>query len=464
MARSSFPRALAILGASAMFMEILDATIVITALPAIADDLGVSTFDATGVVTAYLMTLAVVIPVSGWAAQRWGVRPVFLGAMAVFTLGSLGCALSGGLGWLIAMRVVQAAGGAMMVPVGRLAVLRAVDRSEIVRAIAYLTWPALVAPVLAPVVGGLIVTHAGWRTIFLINIPIGVVGLVAASVICRPEPRPALPRRLDLSGLIGTSLAVTAIMVGTHELTSTAPRPTVLAGTAVAAVLAGAWTVRHLRRVDDPLLDLSALRHHSFASVLSNGSVYRAVISAVPFLLPIMFQVRFGWSPTAAGAMVAALFVGNLMIKPFSTGLMRRLGIRRVLVCDTALSVLAFGALACLGASTASWIIAGLLVVSGALRSIGFTAYNTLAFADVTGPELPHANALHAAAQELAAAVGIAGAAVAVTLGMRYGADVLPAGPYGLAFVVLAVVTLLLLVGALRLAATAGDPAVGRDQ
>ncbi|MET9199624.1 MFS transporter [Gordonia sp. NPDC003585] len=460
--RTTFPRALALLGASAMFMEILDATIVVTALPAIASDFGVSALDATGVVTSYLMTLAVVIPVSGWAAQRWGVRPVFLTAMAVFTLASLGCALAGGLGWLIAARVIQAAGGAMMVPVGRLAVLRSVDRSDLVRAIAYLTWPALVAPVVAPVLGGLIVTHWSWRVIFYINVPLGVVGLVAAAIICRPDKTSVQPRRLDVPGLVGSAIAIAAIMVVAHELTGSPPRWVVVGVGAAIAILAGAWTIRHLRRATDPLLDLSALQHHSFASVMSYGSLYRAVITAVPFLVPIMFQVRFGWSPTAAGAMVTALFVGNLAIKPFTTTLMRVLGIKRVLVYDTAISVAGFVALAFVGPAIATGIIAALLVVSGALRSIGFSAYNTLAFTDVGPDELPHANALHAAAQELSAALGVAAAAVAVAVGASLGADALPAGPYGFAFLLLAVLTIVMVVGALRLPRDAGDVSVGR--
>lgn len=457
-----FPRALALLGAGAMFMEILDATIVATALPAMAGDLGVAPLDAASTITAYLVTLAVLIPISGWAADRFGIRRVFLVAIAVFTVGSAGCALAPGLGWLIAMRVVQAAGGAMMVPVARLAVLRSVDRHDIVRAIAYLTWPALIAPVLAPLLGGLLVTHLGWRAIFAINLPLGVVGFVAAWMICRPDaaPGPSPVRRLDVVGLLLTMVCVGAFMALTHELAAGAPSWWAAAGASAITVIAGVAAVHRMRSASVPLLNPAVLRYPSFASVLGYGTLYRMVISGVPFLLPLMFQLRFGWSATAAGAMVAALFVGNVAIKPLTTPLMRRWGIRRVLIVDGVLSVVGFAALACLGPSTSVVVIALVLVLSGALRSVGFSAYNTLAFSDVDSDVLPDANALHSVAQELGSAAGIALAAVAVSVAA--GVTWAPAGGYSVAFALMGALTVVIVWGAWRLTDDAGDGAVGR--
>ncbi|WP_431309404.1 MFS transporter [Gordonia sesuvii] len=456
---ADFPYALALLGAGAMFMEILDATIVVTALPAIADDLGVAPLAASVVVTSYLITLAVLIPLSGWVADRFGVRRVFLTAGLVFTIASAGCAFAPDLTTLVVMRVIQAAGGAMMVPVGRLGVLRTVQRAQLVRAIAYLTWPALIAPVVAPVIGGLIVTHAHWRVIFAINIPIGIVGLAAAVAWCRPAPSSVGRRRLDVAGVVWTTSAVAAAMFAAQEVAADDPRWPVVIGGAIAAAVLGVIAVRRLLSAPEPLLDLGVLRVPSFASVVGYGTVYRMAISAVPFLLPLMFQLQFGWSAVAAGTMVTALFAGNVVIKPLTTGLMRRWGIRTVLVVDLLASVMAFGALAMLGPNTAGVVIAVVLVISGALRSIGFSAYNTLAFADVDAAELGDANALHAAVQELGSAFGVALGAVAVSLFASI--TVLPAEAYSATYLVLGVVMATCVLGALRLPRTAGAQAVG---
>ncbi|MGC4962018.1 MFS transporter [Gordonia sp. DT101] len=440
-------------------MEILDATIVATALPAMAAELGVRPLDATAVVTAYLITLAVLIPLSGWVADRFGVRRVFLVAVAVFTLASAGCALAPDLTTLVGMRVLQAAGGAMMVPVGRLAVLRSVERSQLVRAIAYLTWPALIAPVVAPLFGGLIVTHSDWRLIFAINIPIGVVGLGAAAMWCRPAERHLGRRRLDVTGVALTTLAIGAAIYAAQQVAADSPQWAVIAGCVVAAAVLGVGAVRRMRTSPHPLLNLDVLQTHSFASVVGFGTVYRLVISAVPFLLPLMFQLEFGWSPVAAGAMVTALFVGNVGVKPLTTPMMQHWGIRRVLVVDLVVSVVAFVALAVLGPGTATAVIVVVLVVSGALRSIGFSAYNTLAFADVDAAELSDANAVHAAVEELGSAFGVALVAVAISVF----ADVrgLPAGAYSAAFMLLAALTVICVFGATRLPTAAGARALG---
>lgn len=457
----TFPHALALLGAGAMFMEILDATIVTTALPAIGAAFDVRPLDATVVVTSYLITLAVLIPLSGWVADRFRVRRVFLCAMAVFTLASAGCAVAPTLSVLVGMRVLQAAGGAMMVPIGRLAVLRSVERSEIVRAIAYLTWPALIAPVLAPLLGGLIVTHADWRWIFAINIPLGVLGLGVGFVVCRPTDTGSGRRRLDVPGVVATMVGVGAAMLAAQELTATRPRWWLVFLTAVLAVVVGYLAVVRLRSSPHPLLNLGVLRVHSLATVIGYGTVYRMAITAVPFLLPLMFQLRFGWTPVAAGAMVAALFIGNVVIKPLTTPMMRRWGIRRILTVDLSLSVFGFVALALLGPMTASAVIAAVLLLSGALRSIGFSAYNTLAFSDVDPADLSDANAVHAAVQELGSAFGVAVGAVAVAAFSGV-ADGLPAGPYSAAFLLLGGLMVVCAAGAFRLPARAGERAVGR--
>lgn len=416
---SSFPRGMALLVAGALFMEILDATIIVPAIPAIAASFNVSAVDVNVAISAYLLTVAVLIPASGWIADRFGIRPVFIAAIAVFTLASVGCALSVSLPMLVAMRVLQGVGGAMMVPVGRLAVLRFSAKSHLVRAIALLTWPALTAPVVAPVLGGAIATVGSWRWIFFVNIPIGIIGLLFAAKVIHGGPAPTT-RPLDWRGLLllGTGIAA-ALIALEHIRVSGTDWPLVCAGLAVAVVLltAGLW---HLRCTPSPLVRLAVLRVRTLRITVSGGSLYRLVITAVPFLLPLLFQLEFGWSPLAAGLMVAALFIGNLTIKPITTPLMRRFGIKRVLLVNALLSVAWFGLLAALDAQTPVAVIAAVLYVSGALRSIGFTAYNSLAFADVDGDELTHANTLNAAVQELAAGLGIAIAALILTVLTSY--------------------------------------------
>lgn len=436
---------MALLVAGALFMEILDATIIVPAIPAIAASFGVSAVDVNIAISAYLLTVAVLIPASGWVADRFGIRPVFIAAIAIFTVASVGCALSVSLPMLVAMRVLQGVGGAMMVPVGRLAVLRFSAKSDLVRAIALLTWPALTAPVVAPVLGGAVATVGSWRWIFFVNIPIGVIGLLFAVKLIRGGPAPATTP-LDWRGLllVGTGIA-TALLALEHIRVSGTDWTLVAGGVVVAVGLltAALW---HLRRTGSPLVRLSVLRVPTLRITVSGGSLYRLVITAVPFLLPLLFQLEFGWSPFSAGLMVAALFIGNLTIKPTTTPLMRRFGIKRVLLVNAAISVAWFGVLAALNSDTPVVVIAAVLYVSGALRSIGFTAYTSLAFADVDGDQLTHANTLNATVQELAAGLGIAVAALLLTV----------LGSYPLTFLVLGAVLALTLVETLRLPGDAG--------
>lgn len=415
----SFPRGMALLVAGALFMEILDATILAPAIPLIASSFGVEAVDVNLAISAYLVAVAVLIPATGWLADRFGVRRVFLAAIVVFTLASVGCAVSTSLPMLVAMRVVQGVGGAMMVPVGRLAVLRNSAKSDLVRAIALLTWPALAAPVVAPVLGGAIATVGSWRWIFLINIPLGVIGFLLALKLVRGGPVPSA-RTLDWAGmlLVGSGIAAGLIALESIRVSGTDWLLVGACGTAAIVLLASAlW---HLLRTPAPLIHLSVLRVRTLRITVAAGSLYRMVITAVPFLLPLMFVLEFGWTPLQAGLVVAALFIGNLTIKPVTTPLMRRFGIRTVLIANGVASVGCFGALALVEPGVPVAVIAAVLYLSGALRSIGFTAYNSLAFADVDGDELTHANTLNASVQELAAGLGIAFAALLVSLLASY--------------------------------------------
>jgi EmrB/QacA subfamily drug resistance transporter len=440
---------MALLVAGALFMEILDATIITPAIPAIAASFGVGAIDVNVAISAYLVTVAVLIPASGWIADRFGIRRVFITAIAVFTVASIGCALATSLPMLVVMRVAQGIGGAMMVPVGRLAVLRFSEKSDLVRAIALLTWPALAAPVLAPVIGGGIATVGSWRWIFLVNIPIGIVGFLLALKLIRGAPAPTT-RPLDWRGMLAVGVAIASALIGLEHVRVGGTDWLVVGICVLIAVASAAAAVRHLLTSSAPLVQLRVLRVRTLRITVSAGSIYRLVITAVPFLLPLQFQLEFGWSPFAAGLMVAALFAGNLAIKPTTTPLMRRFGIRRVLLVNGVLSVGWFALLALLGPGMPAWLIAVILFVSGALRSIGFTAYNSLAFSDVDGDDLTHANTLNAAVQELAAGLGIAFAAVLLSL----------LASYAVTFAVLGVVLALTLIEALRLPRDAGSGVV----
>lgn len=450
---------MALLVAGALFMEILDATIITPAIPLIADSLGVEPVDVNVAISAYLVTVAVLIPATGWLTDRFGIRRVFLGAIVVFTVASIGCALSISLPMLVGMRVLQGVGGAMMVPVGRLAVLRYSDKLDRVRAIALLTWPALAAPVVAPVLGGAIATLGSWRWIFLVNIPIGIVGFVLALRLIRGGPAET-SRPLDWRGLLTLSSGIAAALIALESIrVSGTDWLLVLVGGVAAVVLLG-LAAGHLHRAAEPLVRFGVLKFSSLRITVSAGGLYRMVITAVPFLLPLQFQLVFGWSPFMAGVMVAALFAGNLTIKPITTPLLRRFGFKWVLLVNGVLSVGWFGVLATLSPTMSTWMIAVILYVSGALRSIGFTAYNTLAFADVEGDDLTHANTLNASVQELASGVGIALAALLLSqLTPVVGGDLGVA--YQWTYLVLAALLALTLIETIRLPRAAGAEVSG---
>jgi EmrB/QacA subfamily drug resistance transporter len=458
-------RPLALLVAGTFFMENLDGTIIATAAPAIASDLGVQPVDVNLAMTAYLVTIAVGIPVSGWLTERFGGRRVLVTAIAIFTVASLLCALSVNLPMLVGMRVLQGVGGALMVPVGRLVVLRATSKRDLLDAVAYLTWPALVAPVIAPALGGWVITVASWHWIFLVNLPLGVLALVVAlRIVPALEETPAVPP-LDWLGFALCASTLAALLVGLELLGPQhgggALGPV---ATLAAAVALGALTALWLRRSPHPLLRFRALRLPSFRVSNVGGGVYRLVISAAPFLLPLMFQVGFGWTPVRAGLLVLLLFLGNVAIKPATSPLIRRLGFRTVLIASIVGGLLVFAALALVRPSTPLVLLGALLVLSGVFRSVGFSAYNSLQFADLDPADMTDANTLASTLQQVAVGLGVAlGAVILRAVDLGAGSSALqPATPYAIAFVVLAVLMLHPLAEAVLLHRSAGDEVAGR--
>jgi len=454
-------RRLALLVAGAYFMEILDATVIAPAAPHIARDLGVPPVAVNVAITAYVLTLAVLIPISGWLTDRYGARRIFVTAITVFTLASAGCAAATSLPMLVATRVLQGVGGAMMVPVGRLVVIRTTAKTDLVRAIAYLTWPALVAPLLAPALGGVLSTYASWRLIFLVNVPLGLAALVLARRLV-PDVRAGGAVPLDWRGFLLAAAGIAALVAGLEGVAAPHPDWPLAAGALVLAAAGLGATVGYLLRADRPLVDLRDLRIRTYRATALGGSIFRAVITAIPFLLPLYFQLGFGWNAAHAGLVVIALFAGNIGIKPATTALMRRFGIRTVLLGAVAASAACLVGMAFLRPATPLVALLALLAVSGVFRSIGFTAYNTVAFADVPPDRMTSANTLMSAVQELGAGLGVAVGALLVRLGDPISGGAGGAAPFRVAFVILALLLAGPAVEAFTLPRAAGNVVAGR--
>lgn len=446
-------RSLAVLVAGTLFMQNLDGTIVATAAPSMARSFHVGSTQIGICVTAYLVTVAALIPVSAWVADRWGARKAFLVAIAVFTCASVLCAMSTSLVELSLMRVLQGVGGAMMAPIGRLVVLSSTDKGNIIRAIAYLTWPALLAPVIAPAVGGLLTTYASWHWIFLINAPLG---LIALGVAFRMMPTVATehPGRLDWIGLVGAGISLSTLIIVAAMLGAPRINWVGVVSLAIVSGSAGTLVTVHLLRDPLPLVRLGALRVRTFRAAQTGGGLFRVGINAVPFLVPLYFQDRFGWTPAHAGAVLLFLFFGNIAVKPLTTPLLRAFGFRAVLIVTTAGAVVSVAACALLHGSTSFVVIAGVVLVSGIFRSVGYTCYNTIAFADIERATMNQANTLASTIQQLTQALGVALAVIAVKVARPL---VGVQGEYQFAFVILAAVITFATIGALRLPSSAGE-------
>ncbi|HBQ5761366.1 TPA: MFS transporter [Klebsiella pneumoniae subsp. pneumoniae] len=450
----------ALLVAGAFFMEFLDGTVIATALPDMARDFGVTAVELNIGISAYLITLAVLIPASGWIADRFGARAIFTLALAIFTLASVFCGLSTEVHIFVAMRILQGVGGALMVPVGRLAVLRTTPKHQLIKAIATLTWPALVAPIIGPPLGGFITRYASWHWIFFINVPLGLAAIILSLRII-PDIRETERRSYDLSGFITTSVAMVSLVTAMERLGDRQPQiwPTL----ALAALGFGCllYSIRHFRRVAAPMVRLDALQVPTFRVTMYGGSLFRASISAVPFLLPLLFQVGFGMDPFHSGLLVLAVFVGNLTIKPATTPLIRWLGFRRLLLINGALNVCSLLACALLTPQTPVWAIMLILYLGGVFRSIQFTGVSTLAFADVPAAQMSDANTLFSTASQLAVGLGITLGAIGIRLGEQVGdwlhLTELPGISFRLSFVFIALICLVGMIDSLHLAKTAGS-------
>ena len=392
--------------ASALFMENMDGTIIATALPAIARDLGTDAIVLKLAFTTYLLSLTVFIPVSGWLADRFGARHVFRAAVAIFTLGSIACGLSTTLGELVAARGLQGIGGAMMVPVGRLILLRSVPKSQLVDALAWLTIPALLGPLVGPPVGGFITDTFGWRYIFWMNVPFGLLAILLASLYM-PDARVDRVPPLDVKGFLLSGAGLSALVfgftvMGRDLLPGWSPTALVVIGLVLCI-----FYVRHARVTENPILDLRLLKIETFRVGVVAGSLFRIGVGAVPFLLPLMFQLAYGMSAFESGLITFVAAAGAISMKFGAARLIRRFGFRRLLIVNGLLasaSLLVMGLLS----SATPWILSALvLFIGGFLRSLQFTALNAMSYSDVDHDQASYATSLYTVAQQLSLSFGV---------------------------------------------------------
>jgi EmrB/QacA subfamily drug resistance transporter len=408
-------KTISILVATAFFMENLDGTVIATALPDMGKSFHVSPVDLNIGMTAYLLMLAVFIPISGWVADRVGARTVFVSAIAIFTASSILCGLSNGIVTFTGARVIQGIGGAMMVPVGRLVVLRTTEKHNLIDAITFITWPGLIAPVLGPPLGGFITTYASWHWIFFLNVPLGIIGMALSSFLI-PNLREDGVKPFDWIGFVLSASACVSFVYGMELVgrESAQWRPTV--AYLIAGCVLGLFCVLHLLRAPAPLLSLALLKIKTFAISLQGGSLFRIAISVSPFLLPLMFQIGFGLNAFQSGLLMLGLFAGNLLMKTAVTPILRRFGFRTVVTTNGILNAILMAGCALLFPQTPTIIVLLILFVNGLSRSMQFTAVGTLAFADIAKPEMSSATSFFSMITQMSMGMGVAVGAIALRI------------------------------------------------
>ena len=403
----------------ALFMQMLDSTVVATALPVMAADLGTSVVDMNVIITSYLLAVAVFVPVSGWAADRFGSKRVFMAAICLFTLSSIGCALAQTLPQLVIGRWTQGLAGAMMVPVGRIILLRKVPKDELLKAMAFLSLPALLGPLIGPPVGGFFVTYASWHWIFLINVPVGIAGILLVRHYIRDD-YPHSDARLDWPGFILSGVSIASLVMGFEAIGHRSLPPLQLTALIGVGLICGLLYIWHARRAAHPIIDLSLLRTATFRISILGGNLCRFAIGAAPFLLAIMLQVGFGLSPLAAGLITFTGAAGSLLMKLVAAPIIQRLGFKRVLTVNAVITGAFIAMCALFRADTPTWLMMGILVAGGFFRSLQFTAVNTLTYADLDARSMSRASSFAAMAQQLGISLGVATAAVTMNLSMHW--------------------------------------------
>jgi EmrB/QacA subfamily drug resistance transporter len=396
-------------------LEGIDSTCITTAIPEMAVSLNVSPVSLNLAITSYVLSLAVFIPISGWVADRFGSRRVFCAAIIVFTLGSLACGLATSLPMLVAMRALQGIGGAMMTPVGRLILLRTFSRQQLVTAMAYMSIPSLLGPTIGPLLGGVLTSYANWRWIFLINLPIGALGIYMTLRYVR-DVEPPIRTRFDIGGflLCGAALALLQFAIeniGRHVL----PTWIVLAVAAAAAICMVLY-IRYARVHTDPVLDLNLLRIRTFRVANVAGGLCRTAMNAAPFMLPLLLQVGFGRSPVESGTITLMLGLGAFTVKPVSAALLRWLGFSRLLTTNAVISGFAIAGFALFDADTPTWAMIAYVMAFGIFRTMQFTSINGLGYSEIPPEQLSRSVSLGGVAQQLTNGFGVSLSAAMLNL------------------------------------------------
>ncbi len=448
-------RLVALIISCALFMEFVDATVLATALPTMARDFGVLAPEMSIALTSYLLALAIFIPASGSLADRFGSKTIFRAAILLFMLGSLACAQSGTLEIMVLSRFVQGIGGAMMIPVGRLVLLRSVAKRDMVSAMSWLLVPALIGPILGPPLGGFIVTYLDWRWIFYINLPIGVLGfwLVGRFI---ANIREEEPDRFDTAGFILSGLSLGCLLFG-FEMVSRPNEGRTAALLVVMGAVASVFYLRHARGRKGAILDLGLMQDQTFRLSVIAGSITRITQGAQPFLLPLMMQVGFGFSAARSGTITVATAIGSLAMKSVAPRVLRRFGFRRALVWNGILSTIGYASCGLFRPSWPTWTIFCILALSGFFMSFQFTAYNTIAYDGVGKRQMSSATAFYSTFQQLTLSLGICVAAMVLHLAMMANGHEMPSlGDFSIAFWVVTSISLTATFWNLRFASDAG--------
>lgn len=452
---------IALLVALTFFMENLDATIIVTALPTMAKTFNVMPIDLNIGISAYLLAVATFIPISGWLADRFGARTIFISAIVLFTIASVLCGLSNSLEMFIFARVLQGIGGAMMVPVGRLVVIRKAPKNELVRAIAYITWPGLVAPIIGPALGGLIVTHVSWQWIFYINIPLGAAAIYASYQLIENVKNNDVGQ-FDFIGFTLLATACLSVMYAMEKLGQQLDQMMPYLLLAAFGVAIFMVAIAYMKRIQYPLLKFDAFQQETFSVSIIGGSIFRISMSAIPFLLPLLFQLSFGLSAFQAGLLILTVFVGNLVMKPFTTRLMKHFGFRKILIVNGIIGACTIASSALFTPQTPWIIMIILMFISGLSRSLQFTCYNSLSFADVLPKDKRYATTQFSLFFQISLGIGVALAALILRATMyMHGHAQAELIDFQITFLMIAFVSLFALIDAFLLAKDAGDSVSG---
>ncbi|HEY9101911.1 MFS transporter [Chitinimonas sp.] len=401
--------------ACALFMENMDATVIATSLPVMARELGQSPITLKLALTAYVVGLGVFIPVCGWMADRFGPRSVFCSAIGVFIAGSLLCAISTTLSAFVAARFLQGVGGAMMVPVGRIIIFRAVPREELVKAVGYLTLPALLGPIIGPPLGGFITTYFHWRWIFLVNIPVSVLGLYLARKYI-DNTREHGASALDVAGFLLSAIGSSLAMLGFAMLGSPLVPHWLAGGMSIVGIALLLGYFAYARGQDKPLLDLRFLRIPTFHASVVGGALFRIGLGATPFILPLALQEGMGMSPFHSGAITCASAFGAIFMKTLAPHALRRWGFRQVLIVNALLSGLALMAYGLFNPAMPVWLMVAIVTLGGVFPALQFTALNSVVYADIRHEDAGRATSLASVVQQLSLGTGVIVAGMALQL------------------------------------------------